>query len=293
MQLVLELLKKIFVALSGIYTKQESDAQLAVKADKAEVEAEATARQEADEALEAKIEANTANANGLANVVKWQSYAAAMQSMVDETTAAQIAEEFERATNEYLADPKATKQWNTTSATESTNPYYLVPPTKPVVDFNVVNAKGINTGYPSFSKQTKQVIFLSNIKSGYSLLRSNSTSGAPLFVLCTDSTYLIGGSVAWTAKIFAPATTQAYGLCQNCLLFNHAVYLPNLSSGSAAFRNTKMSAENIAKTLDSLPTWTYGNTHVITFTGSPGCAELTQESPSVAAAVAKGWTVEL
>lgn len=49
MQLVLELLKKIFVALSGIYTKAESDAQLAVKADKEEVEAEATARQEADD----------------------------------------------------------------------------------------------------------------------------------------------------------------------------------------------------------------------------------------------------
>lgn len=57
MQLVLELLKKIFVALSGIYTKQESDAQLAVKADKAEVEAEAQAREEADAALDERVAA--------------------------------------------------------------------------------------------------------------------------------------------------------------------------------------------------------------------------------------------
>ena len=53
MQLVLELLKKIFVALSGIYTKQESDAQLAVKADKAEVESEAQARQREIDAVRA------------------------------------------------------------------------------------------------------------------------------------------------------------------------------------------------------------------------------------------------
>ena len=52
MQLVLELLKKIFVALSGIYTKQESDAQLAVKADKAEVEAEAEVKAETEEKAE-------------------------------------------------------------------------------------------------------------------------------------------------------------------------------------------------------------------------------------------------
>jgi len=61
----------------------------------------------------------------------------------------------------------------------------------------------------------------------------------------------------------------------------------------SAFANTAMSAENISATLDSLPTWTDGALHVISFTGTPGAAELTQESPSVAAAVAKGWTVEL
>lgn len=49
MRFILDMLERIFKALSGIYTKAESDAQLAVKADKAEVEAEAKARQEAND----------------------------------------------------------------------------------------------------------------------------------------------------------------------------------------------------------------------------------------------------
>ena len=76
-------------------------------------------------------------------------------------------------------------------------------------------------------------------------------------------------------------------------LFNLPVTISKCKSAQGAFKNTAMSAENISKTLDSLPTWTDGASHVITFTGSPGAAELTQYSPSVAAAIAKGWTVEL
>ena len=72
MQLVLELLKKIFVALSGIYTKQESDAQLAVKADKAEVEAEAQARQEADAALGVRIDSGDSKLSRAELIEKWR-----------------------------------------------------------------------------------------------------------------------------------------------------------------------------------------------------------------------------
>ena len=69
--------------------------------------------------------------------------------------------------------------------------------------------------------------------------------------------------------------------------------LDSLSNASSGFANTRLPAGQISKILDSLPTWTDGGSHKITFTGSPGAAELTQDSPSVAAAVAKGWTVEL
>lgn len=58
MRFILDMLERIFKTLSGIYTKAESDAQLAVKADKAEVEAEAQAREQADTALGERVDAN-------------------------------------------------------------------------------------------------------------------------------------------------------------------------------------------------------------------------------------------
>ena len=53
MKLILDLFEKIFKALSGVYTKEESDAALT---------AEATARQEADEALSERIDTNAESA---------------------------------------------------------------------------------------------------------------------------------------------------------------------------------------------------------------------------------------
>lgn len=62
MKLILDCFKRIFEALAGIYTKQETDSALAVKADKADVEAEATSRQEADTELGGRIDANAESA---------------------------------------------------------------------------------------------------------------------------------------------------------------------------------------------------------------------------------------
>jgi hypothetical protein len=76
-------------------------------------------------------------------------------------------------------------------------------------------------------------------------------------------------------------------------LFNSPAIIPKCKNAQGAFKNTAMSAANIAATLDSLPAWTDGASHVITFTGCPGAKDLTQDSLSVAAAVARGWTVEL
>ena len=54
------------------YTKRESDAQLAVKADKAEVEAEAQARQEADEALGERIDSGDSKLSRAELIEKWR-----------------------------------------------------------------------------------------------------------------------------------------------------------------------------------------------------------------------------
>jgi hypothetical protein len=80
-----------------------------------------------------------------------------------------------------------------------------------------------------------------------------------------------------------------------CTSFSQFIAFPSLHTGNDMFLNAGMSAENISAVLDSLPSdpVAAGGTGVITFTGCPGASELTQESPSVAAAIAKGWEVRL
>lgn len=69
MQLILGLFKKIFVALQGVYTKAESDAALATKADATALTEEAQAREQADTALEKRVDANAeAIAENSANI---------------------------------------------------------------------------------------------------------------------------------------------------------------------------------------------------------------------------------
>lgn len=96
--------------------------------------------------------------------------------------------------------------------------------------------------------------------------------------------------------------------------FDQVILLPKLSSATNAFLNTGMSARNIAKTLNSLPKWTDGKPHTITFTGCPGieweettetfngvanCPKFTKDTEgkalrkAFAKAVTNGWTVEI
>lgn len=101
--------------------------------------------------------------------------------------------------------------------------------------------------------------------------------------------------VYYAATYNQPATLPSATELQSAFSgsgLNSVVALPSAISGRYAFVDTEMSAEAISGTLDTLPAYTSG-THTISFTGCPGAAELTQDSPSVAAAVAKGWTVEL
>ena len=318
MQLILELLKKIFVALSGIYTKQESDAQLAVKADKAEVEAEAQARQEAINTEVSRVDTRLAEhdaeidtlqkvtaglgegAQAAANVAKWQTYATAIQKDLDAETAMQLAQEFNRATDEYLADPTATKEWRTTlkdNVYSSTSPYYTTPPEKPVVDFNLKKIVGeYSNQYQSggvFNRKTNVDIFLPNLETfNYGIFRCDEFDSNIIITNATSAAYGCSYNKLLKKKVHAPNIIVGNYMFDGDSLYDHPHDLPKLSQGQGMFRRAGMSAENISKTLDSLPKYTSGS-HVITFTGSPGAAELTQDSPSVAAAVAKGWTVEL
>lgn len=222
----------------------------------------------------------------------------------------------------WQANPNEVKEWvNTGNANEnitSTCPYFDVAPTKPVVDFSVVEAKSRSTnGIKSlFGVECYETIFLPATKSLEVFVYSNQKANCDIIAPNTTSVFrAIQNAQKFNGRVYCPKATIWNNFAQGASLFNHPVTSQNATSlymafygakkynqftdlrsasnARFAFTDTAMSSESISKTLDSLPTWTDEAEHIITFTGSPGCAELTQESPSVAAAVAKGWTVEL
>jgi hypothetical protein len=222
-----------------------------------------------------------------------------------------VMAEFQR----WQMNPNEVKEWVTTSATESTNPYFSTPPTRPVVDFSVKTAKGLLADIPCFNRDTNAIIFLpSATNAAYSLSKGNRFDSLLILPNAVDCRNTLYESDSMKHDVFLPSATVCSAMMVRATTFNGRVVVPNAkecnymlygaskfdrsvkltacSSAQHAFYSTAMSAENISATLDSLPTWK-GGTHIITFTGSPGAAELTQDSPSVAAAIAKGWTVEL
>lgn len=227
----------------------------------------------------------------------------------------ELYEETVKAIEEWQKDPTVEKNWNTSSDGTSTNPYYAEAPTKPVVDLNVVAGKGSNP-LPSFNSKTNVSLFLPSavdckdliLKSSafnsylvlpnaqvvQDMLASNTAYNKPLFLpKAVNCKGLLYNNSVFSCTLYLPNAVVCTYLLSNTRSFNHPLHLPHCSNASYGFNSTAMSAENISKTLDSLPKWTDGASHVITFTGSPGASELTQSSPSVAAAIAKGWTVEL
>ena len=407
MQLVLDLLKEIFVALSGIYTKQETDAQLAVKADKAEVEAEATARQEADEALDERVTAVEP-----AKDSDWKDYMLARakltgvqanielvkKAIVDSValgdssmlparfiedwknlygyesfSGRKLDAEFWSAYFEavvgWMANPTATEEWvvtNNGDGTYSANyPYFSEAPTKPIVNFAVVSAKGIDSYPPVFNKECDVDLYLPNLTTasqflsrktynrnfilpkfttGYQFasigvfgdvvvyMQSAKTLTNGFFSASANKIYAYTPNIYGVVRLFKGAKInefvgcfpaladgggafnsskikrfsaplpllktnkyQTEGMFASSLLEYFDSSLPSLTDGEDMFLNAKLPSAEISKILDSLPSWdsSAGGTGVITFTGCPGAAELTQSSPSVAAATARGWTVEL
>ena len=206
----------------------------------------------------------------------------------------QVMAEFQR----WQENPNEVKEWvtakNADGTITSTCPYYETPPTKPVVDFSISRCYGNYIGgksYPAFSSETSVCVYLPNASYIGRIL--NGVQHSPILIApkANDAQAALAQS-KYNAIVFLDVK-ECSALLSNAKEFASHAVLRRARSCTNAFLNTGMSAENIAKTLDSLPTWTDGKSHVITFTGSPGASELTQESPSVAAAIAKGWTVEL
>ena len=243
MQFILKLLRKILESLKDYYTSEQFDELSGVKVGKDSfneaISAESEARASADEALESEISSAVSNQTALENVARWQGYANAMQSMVDEETAAQIAEEFEKATVEYLKDPTATKEWaSTPNITEgtvtSTNPFYKTPSTRPIVDFSLTVLKGqTHFGISgSFNNQQNVPVFaprVTNIEAVFAYTKMTS----PVFFYAAERAYYsFSGTTLFNQLLSLPKAWYCYGMLRNAKAFNQPLSLPSATNCS-------------------------------------------------------------
>lgn len=295
MQLFLDCFKRIFEALAGIYTKAETDSALAERDSRiANAEENIGLNAEAIEQLDTALAEHDAEidtlqkvtaglgegATAAANVAKWQTYATAIQKDLDAETAMQLAQEFGRATDEYLADPTATKEWRTTlkdGVYSSNSPHYATPPTKPVVDFNVTTIVGeYSNQYTSggvFSRKTNVDIFLPNVITfNYGIFRCDKFDSNIVITNATSAAYGCCYNPLLKKKVHAPNISVGNYMFDGDSLYDHPHDLPKLSQGQGMFRRAGMSAKNISATLNSLPVLTGSASRMITFTGCPGIA---------------------
>lgn len=354
MRLILDLFRRIFEALQGVYTKAESDAALALKADATALTEESQAREQADTKHDTEIDWLKTAVDG-----DWKTYTlyrAALtvdQSNVDlvneviadyandetNVVARQLVDnwkmltayvalvgesggtdpltnefwvEYFKATKEYKKDPTATETW---TATE--NPYLDGLPDI-VVNFSLSNGTSAFRQNANISGKNS-IIFAPNLNVANSMFFISGFAGTLIApnLKTAYSTFNSSKVISWTQDLLSltdgremfvnsKALVRFYAktpLVSNGRLMFQGTGLsdykgggfPLLTEGTNMFLNAKLNSSIIAFILDSLPSDPVGKggTGVITFTGCPGAAELTQESESVAAAIAKGWTVEL
>ncbi len=166
----------------------------------------------------------------------------------------------------------ATLLWNTTynsttGAFESTNPYYENPPTEAVDNPDVLEAKGTFIGAASFNKDTNVPIALAGVE---------------------DVSRMLIAAKSFNQSLSLPAAKKCSYMLAYASSFNQPISLPSATDCIGAFENTALSAENANAIMESLPTFTDGSSHVISFSFSPCCLDSAFE-PSIA--TAKGWTV--
>ena len=169
------------------------------------------------------------------------------------------------ALERWQKNPNEVKEWVTSKDANgnitSTNPYYAEAPTKPVVDFNVVSAIGVDRTNPSFNVSALVPIYIS-AKNGKNMLSSCSIG---VFI----APNMTGGNSCFnSAKISKPVYVSSY--VSGTYLFAYSkmdsfAVLKSASSLTSGFEGATISAGNIAKTLSFLPKWTDNKNHVVSF----------------------------
>lgn len=195
----------------------------------------------------------------------------------------------------FEKNPTETTRWTVTKSgdTYSSNcPYFGAPQNEPVIDFAVVSAKGL---YPTavLNRAGSAIYYLPNLTEADTF--NYISMGNNTFILpnLEHGQYFAWGAKTYNAPLYAPRLKDGKNALLDCVAFaspvtslsiviadtffnksavNRVFDLRSLSMGQSLFKNSKMSAENISATLDSLPNWKDGASHVITFTGCPGAA---------------------
>ena len=237
MQFILKLLKEVLNRLSNIYKKEFVDELLSTKVsvDESEdvIDGLAISREQKDEIIQDNIDSSKSYDEALSNVIKWQSYAAAMQSMVDDETAIQIAEEFEKAAEEYLKNPSASKIWKP-------SPYYETTTTQPIIDFNVSECL-ILDNTSSLGVSSNVPVLLPNATKTSGLLLLNKVFNSPLVLPTTTyAPHLIQQTTLMDSLVWCPNVENAKRLAYAAAAFNRPLYLPKATDCTEMLYNAKL-----------------------------------------------------
>lgn len=153
--------------------------------------------------------------------------------------------------------------------------------------------------YETFSNGTvgTKVLYYPKVVNGEAMLQRTKSNPKVILPKATSITFLAQNSTVFNNEVIAPNVTAWGSAFLGASKYNQFTDMRSAKSAGVAFRSTSMSKENIAATLDTLPTWEDGASHVISFSRYDGTllAPLMAESPyveSVNTAVAKGWTVQ-
>ena len=212
-----------------------------------------------------------------------------------------VMAEFQR----WQENPNKTYEWSSTTPYEGAE--------KVIVDFLVKK-----TTMNSYTAKTARIAFLP-----YSVVTEGAFSYSDCEVVIAPNATSVA-SLMRNSKCRQPVYFRNAQYCDTLLAytdFDNFAVLPKCSSAANSFVYTKMSAKNIAKTLDYLPAWGSG-THRISFSGSSGAAHVSTTETltvevdgttytfenfpkyttddenetlryAVARAAAKGWTVQM
>ena len=132
----------------------------------------------------------------------------------------------------WQANPNEVKEWVTTSATESTSPYFSTPASKPIVEFSVVNCVSNVSEYGAINiTPDVSAIFLPNVVDAQRMIRG--ISAKKVLVVLPNAKRLYGMALRADAElvIYAPLATNSETAIQRTAK-NAKVIAPNTTSAS-------------------------------------------------------------